>query len=108
MIAAGLVCFVEPLAAGSGIPEIKCFLNGVNLPNVVHFKTLIAKATGVMLSVSAGLPCGKEGPMIHSGAVVGGLLCALPTGPLLSPCIEAETRDFVAAGACAGVAAAFG
>ena len=28
-IAGFLVCYVDPLAAGSGIPEIKCYLNGI-------------------------------------------------------------------------------
>lgn len=28
-MAAGFVAFVEPAAGGSGIPEIKCYLNGV-------------------------------------------------------------------------------
>lgn len=30
---------------------------------------MIAKAGGVVLSVTGGLACGKEGPMIHSGAI---------------------------------------
>ena len=114
-IAAVLVCYVEVLAAGSGIPEqlgkgseasfpsishpfslvfpsfpfiflhftsfsiafhhfslrIKCYLNGVDFPSVVGLHTLLAKAVGIVFSVSAGLPCGKEGPMIHSGAIIG-------------------------------------
>jgi H+/Cl- antiporter ClcA len=40
---ANLAVCIEPLSAGSGIPEIKCFLNGVNIPRVVHFKTLLCK-----------------------------------------------------------------
>jgi len=108
-VAGFLVCFVEPLAAGSGIPEIKCYLNGVDLKNVCRLKTLIAKAVGVMFSVSAGLPCGKEGPMIHSGAVVGSTVATCANLSLLrSYRIELEVRDFVTSGAAAGVAAAFG
>ena len=87
----------EPLAAGSGIPEIKSYLNGVKVGHVVRFRTLITKfrvyhtlslrspdrfkpgihrpsilintvqATGVLFSVAGGLFVGKEGPMIHSG-----------------------------------------
>lgn len=109
MIAGYLVCFVEPLAAGSGIPEVKCYLNGVDLPRVVDLKTLVAKAPGVMFSVSAGLPCGKEGPMIHSGAICGALVSRMGAGQYLRAYRETvETRDFVVAGAASGVAAAFG
>lgn len=38
-----IVVYYAPAAAGSGIPDVKGYLNGVNLPNVLHFKTLIAK-----------------------------------------------------------------
>lgn len=67
---ASIFVFIEPVSGGSGIPEIKCFLNGINLPRVVRIKTLICKVVGVTFSVAAGLPVGKEGPMVHSGAVV--------------------------------------
>ncbi|CAE8601019.1 unnamed protein product [Polarella glacialis] len=108
-VAGALVCFVEPLAAGSGIPEIKSFLNGVNVPRVLRPLTLVAKGVGVIFSVAAGLPCGKEGPMIHCGAIMGALASYAFSGPLLRPIsIDREQRDLVAAGAAAGVAAAFG
>ena len=59
------------MAAGSGIPEIKSILNGVKQSNALRLKTLIIKAGGVLFSVVGGLPVGKEGPMIHSGAIIG-------------------------------------
>ena len=68
--AASVFCYIEPVAAGSGIPEVKCFLNGIDLPRIVRFKTLVCKVVGVTFSVAAGLPVGKEGPMVHSGSVV--------------------------------------
>ena len=103
-VAASLVCFVSPLAAGSGIPEVKCRLNGLDLPLVVKFRTLMAKACGVLFSVSAGLPCGKEGPMIHSGSILGSLFARVlfaqfPDSKLLR---EVEERDLIAAGGAAG------
>jgi chloride channel 7 len=36
----------------------------------VRIKTLVCKAVGVTLSVLGGLAVGKEGPMVHSGAVI--------------------------------------
>ena len=68
---ATLCCVVAPEAVGSGIPQIKSYLNGVNIPRLMRFKTLLGKTIGVIFSVTGGLPVGKEGPMIHSGAVVG-------------------------------------
>ena len=70
IIGSFLVAYIEPVAGGSGIPQVKCYLNGVKVPRVVRIKTLISKAVGVTLSVLGGLAVGKEGPMIHSGAVI--------------------------------------
>ncbi|VDK22379.1 unnamed protein product [Anisakis simplex] len=69
-ISAGLVVYISPVAAGSGIPQVKSFLNGVQIPGVVRLKTLVVKSFGVACTVGGGLAAGKEGPMIHSGAVV--------------------------------------
>ena len=44
----------QPVAAGSGIPEIRCYLNGVKVPHVTRIGTLIAKAVGVLFSVAGG------------------------------------------------------
>ena len=70
IIGSFLISYIEPVAGGSGIPQVKCYLNGVKIPRIVRIKTLICKAVGVTLSVLGGLAVGKEGPMIHSGAVV--------------------------------------
>lgn len=60
----------QPVAAGSGVPFVKCYLNGVKVPRVVRIKTLVVKVIGVITSVVGGLAGGKEGPMIQTGAVL--------------------------------------
>ncbi|XP_005996630.1 H(+)/Cl(-) exchange transporter 6 [Latimeria chalumnae] len=112
---ASVLCLIEPVAAGSGIPEIKCYLNGVKIPGIVRLRTLLSKAIGVLFAVAGGLFVGKEGPMIHSGAIVG---AGLPQFQSITfrrikfnfPYFRSDRdkRDFVSAGAAAGVAAAFG
>jgi H+/Cl- antiporter ClcA len=114
---ASLFVWWEPVCAGSGIPEIKCFLNGIDLPRVVRVQTLICKVFGVTFSVAAGLPVGKEGPMVHSGAVVA---AGISQGKSRFWGVDTsfskfsdfrndrEKRDFVACGAAAGVCSAFG
>uniref|UniRef100_A0A8K9USW0 Chloride channel protein n=1 Tax=Oncorhynchus mykiss TaxID=8022 RepID=A0A8K9USW0_ONCMY len=94
MVGAVIVAFFEPGAAGSGIPQIKCYLNGVKIPRVVRL---------------------KEGPMIHSGAVVAagvsqGRSTSLKKDFKIFEYFRRDTekRDFVSAGAAAGVSAAFG
>lgn len=106
-----------PVGAGSGISEIKTVLNGMKIPGSVRIQTLVAKVVGVMFSVSAGLPVGKEGPMIHSGAIAA---AGLSQGKSTTMGVDTsfskfkyfrndkEKRDFITCGAAAGVAAAFG
>lgn len=59
---------------GSGIPETKSYLNGVQLDNFVRLRTLCAKSMSVVFTVSSGLFAGPEGPMVHVGAIVGASL----------------------------------
>ena len=116
ILISGGMCWIEPTAAGSGIPEIKAFLNGVNVSNVVRMPVLIAKVLGMCFSCAAGLPLGKEGPMIHAGSIIG---AAVSQGNTISYGFDTSwnvfqdlrndhtKRDYVTFGAAAGVAAAF-
>ena len=54
LLSALVVVCVAPVAAGSGIPEIKCLLNGIKIPFVVRVKTLVVKCVGVVLAVRGG------------------------------------------------------
>ncbi|KAE8703056.1 Chloride channel protein CLC-d [Hibiscus syriacus] len=63
-----------PAAAGSGIPEIKGYLNGVDIHGILLFRTLFGKIFGSIGSVGGGLALGKEGPLVHTGACIASLL----------------------------------
>lgn len=56
----------QPAARASGLPYVKSYLNGINVPQVVRLKTLIAKMVGVVVSIAGGLSWGKEGYFILS------------------------------------------
>lgn len=47
------------MALGSGIPQVKCYLNGIKIPRVVRIKTLLVKTVGVITTVVGGLAAGK-------------------------------------------------
>ena len=109
-IAAVLVAFVSPSAAGSGIPEVKAYLNGISQPELLTFKTLVTKIVGVCFSVGGGMICGKEGPLVHTGSIYANIYSHIPKlGNLLKlPQLKVfrndhDKRDFVSGGAAAGV-----
>jgi chloride channel 7 len=114
IMSAAINVYVVPEAAGSGIPEVIAFLNG-SVCKKFHLRTIVAKVLSCGFAVGAGIPCGPEGPMIHLGAMVGAGLSQMRSGTLgiqgswfkrfRNP---KDRRDFIAAGAGAGVAAAFG
>ena len=119
-LSAELVLRFAPSAAGSGIPEVMAFLNGCKLPGVFTWRTAGVKLLSAALCVGSGLPVGPEGPVIFLGAALAGLV-SQGTGFInrsglarrLWPFGERfrnskDKRDFMAAGAAAGVAAAFG
>ena len=104
-----LIVFVEKTAAGSGIPEVKAFLNGTNTPRFLTPLAGLVKIVGICFSVSSGLIIGREGPLIHIGAIIGNLVSTRPGAPKAWKRFRSDRhkRDFVSAGAAAGVAGAF-
>lgn len=115
LVGSMLVTYVEPVATGSGIPLVKCYLNGIKIPKVVRLRTLVVKAIGVVTSVCGGLAGGKEGPMVHCGAVIAAGISQGKSSSFNKDFKmfryfrdDHEKRDFVVCGASAGVAAAFG
>ncbi|XP_037035268.1 H(+)/Cl(-) exchange transporter 5 isoform X7 [Bradysia coprophila] len=104
-LSASLVKMFAPYACGSGIPEIKTILSGFIIRGYLGKWTLIVKSIGLMLSVSAGLCLGKEGPMVHIASCIGNILSYL--FPKYGK-NEAKKREILSAAAAAGVSVAFG
>lgn len=65
MASAFLVKRYAPYAAGSGVPEIKTVLSGVELKGYLSLWAMIIKIIGLGFSVASGLNLGKEGPFVH-------------------------------------------
>ncbi|KAJ7954905.1 Chloride channel protein [Quillaja saponaria] len=109
-----IVTQFAPAAAGSGIPEIKGYLNGVDIHGILLFRTLIGKIFGSIGSVGGGLALGKEGPLVHTGACIASLLGQggstkyhLSSRWFQVFKSDRDRRDLVTCGCAAGVAAAF-
>ena len=133
LVSAFLCLHFSPQAAGSGVPEVISYLNGVRVYKFSSLPLFLVKIVATVLSVSSGLVCGPEGPFIHIGAMLGAF-CTKLTGflqnslrkmdcrrssfrstlfswinvDLVHFSNDAERRDLVGIGAAAGFSAAFG
>ncbi|PKU82223.1 putative chloride channel-like protein CLC-g isoform X1 [Dendrobium catenatum] len=114
MFAAIITAFIAPEAAGSGIPEVKAYLNGIDAPEIFSFRTLVIKIAGCISAVSSSLHVGKAGPMLHTTACIASLLgqggsCKYRPACRWLRCVknDRDRRDLVTCGAGAGIAAAF-
>ena len=88
-----------PEAAGSGIPHIEGALDGVY--NIRWRRVLPVKFFAGTLAISSGMVLGREGPSIQIGGAIGWMFSA--TAKRYSQ----ATHILTAAGASAGLAAAF-
>ncbi|KAJ2775094.1 glycerol ethanol, ferric requiring protein [Coemansia nantahalensis] len=100
-----LVREYAPLAAGSGLPEIKAILGGFVIRGFMGGWTLVMKSIGLAMAVGSGLSVGKEGPAVHMGCCVGNVVSR---NFAKYRCSAARQREIVSAAAAAGVAVAFG
>src|SRR5262249_11176891 len=98
-ICGAIVSFIAPEISGSGIPQVKAFLKG--FPMKLDFRVALMKLIGGILALGIGLPLGKEGPTVQLG---GALAAGLGRVGYQSP---RHRRQLIAAGAGAGLAAAF-
>jgi chloride channel 7 len=73
-----LTVFFAPQAAGSGVPELIGFLNGVDNQKYLRPIVFIVKALGVTLAVAGTLIVGREGPLAHIGAAVASFVLFMP------------------------------
>ncbi|KFD56436.1 hypothetical protein M514_02540 [Trichuris suis] len=105
---AALCSYVAPQAAGSGIPEMKTLLRGVEIKEYLTLRTLIVKCIGLITVLSSGLPLGKEGPFVHIASALATLLFKLfghfmdlsETGNL--------SKELLAAACAVGVSSTYG
>ncbi|ELR24670.1 chloride transporter, chloride channel (ClC) subfamily protein [Acanthamoeba castellanii str. Neff] len=109
------VVLFEPIAYSSGIPEVKCYLNGVRIPRLLRWKTLLIKIVGSILATGGNVAGDKEGPLVHIGATVAAAISQgkssslkFDSGILKFFRTDNEKRLFISCGASAGIAAGFG
>ncbi|MBE9020386.1 chloride channel protein, partial [Chroococcidiopsidales cyanobacterium LEGE 13417] len=99
LLAGWLVDRFAPAASGSGMSEVKAVLASVPMP--LNLRIAIVKLISAILVLGSGMPLGREGPTVQIGAALAAQLSRwFPTSP-------DHRRQLIAAGAGAGLAAAF-
>ncbi|CRI67988.1 H(+)/Cl(-) exchange transporter ClcA (modular protein) [Thiocapsa sp. KS1] len=88
-----------PETAGSGIQEVEAILAGQR--TLRWRRVLPVKFVAGFLAVGSGLVLGREGPTVHMGAALGQM-----ASERMAP-DDRQRRALIAAGAAAGLAAAF-
>lgn len=94
-----LVKRFAPEASGSGVPHLKGVLLGLQTMRATRI--LLVKFGGGLLALGSGLLMGREGPTLQMGGAMGDLV-----GRFLGAG-ESNRRILIAAGAAAGLSAAF-
>lgn len=106
-IAAACGRYISIDAEGSGIPEMKAILGGVNIYRYLSLQTLSAKVIGLISASAAGMSIGKAGPMVHINCIIAQKLTKLS---IFSHIYENATlrNQILASAVSAGLAATFG
>jgi len=96
---AWLVKTFAPEAKGHGVPEV---MDAIHYNDgVIRHQVVVVKALASSLSIGSGGSAGREGPIIQIGAAMGSTLAQIVKLPV------GQRLTLVAAGAGAGIAAAF-
>ncbi|MBN3910995.1 MAG: chloride channel protein [Nostoc sp. NMS1] len=98
-LAGWMVDRLAPEAAGSGIPQVKASL--ANVPVNLSWRVAGVKLLSAIIAIGSGMTLGRQGPTVQVGAgLAAGMSRWVPTSP-------DHRRQMIAAGAGAGLAAAF-
>jgi len=98
-VAGWLVDRFAPEASGSGIPQVKATL--ANVPMKLSWRVAGIKLLSAIIAIGSGMTLGRQGPTVQVGAsLAAGMSRWVPTSP-------DHRRQMIAAGAGAGLAAAF-
>ena len=79
-LAALLVSYVCPASGGSGLAEVRAYLNGLRMDAALSWRAFVAKVFGNVLALASGLVVGKEGPLLHIGSILASFFGRGPPG----------------------------
>ncbi|XP_019746517.1 chloride channel K isoform X1 [Hippocampus comes] len=107
-ISASLCHNICPFSTGSGIPEVRTMLTGIQLPHYLSLTNMFIKFLGLICTLAAGstIFLGKVGPFVHLCTMMAGYLSKLCS--LLQATKQKADGDMLVVATAVGVASCFG
>ncbi|XP_061669039.1 chloride channel K [Syngnathoides biaculeatus] len=107
-ISSSLCHNICPFSTGSGLPEVRTMLSGIQLPQYLNLTNMFTKFLGLICTLAAGstIFMGKVGPFVH--------LCTMMGSYLIKPCSQRQATkenadgEMLVVAAAVGVASCFG
>ncbi|GLD51558.1 chloride channel protein ClC-Ka [Lates japonicus] len=98
-----------PFSTGSGIPEVRTMLAGIEMPHYLSLTNMFTKFLGLICTLAAGSTVflGKVGPFVHLSTMMGAYLSHLCSLIQANEKVKADGEMLVVA-AAVGVASCFG
>uniref|UniRef100_A0A672GVE8 Uncharacterized protein n=1 Tax=Salarias fasciatus TaxID=181472 RepID=A0A672GVE8_SALFA len=98
-----------PFSTGSGIPEVRAMLAGIEMPHYLSLTNMFTKFVGLICTLAAGSTVflGKVGPFVHLSTMMGAYLSQLCT-LIQHPKEEKAAGEMLVVAAAVGVASCFG
>eukprot|EP00076_Gallus_gallus_P028735 XP_015152516.1 chloride channel protein ClC-Ka isoform X1 [Gallus gallus] len=106
----GFANSITPHSGGSGIPELKTILSGVELEEYLAIKNFGAKVVGLTCTLSAGSTVflGKLGPFVHLSSMAAAYLGKMRTAVIREYEDKFKQNEMLVAAQAVGVATVFG
>ncbi|XP_015737766.1 chloride channel protein ClC-Ka isoform X2 [Coturnix japonica] len=106
----GFANSITPHSGGSGIPELKTILSGVELEEYLAIKNFGAKVVGLTCTLSAGSTVflGKLGPFVHLSSMAAAYLGKMRTSVIREYEDKFKQNEMLVAAQAVGVASVFG
>ncbi|XP_058499931.1 chloride channel K [Solea solea] len=97
-----------PFSTGSGIPEVRTMLAGIEMPHYLSLTNMFTKFVGLICTLSAGSTVflGKVGPFVHLSTMVGAYLSKL-CARVQDRNKDKEAGEMLVVAAAVGVASCF-
>ncbi|XP_023812030.1 chloride channel protein ClC-Kb-like isoform X2 [Oryzias latipes] len=97
-----------PFSTGSGIPEVRTMLAGIDMPLYLSLTNMFSKFLGLFCTLAAGSTVflGKVGPFVHLSTMFAAYLDNMFS--LLQGIKKEKTSDMLVVAAAVGVASCFG